>query len=436
MNPVETVCYSEFYFLDSTNENFCKDWTPDNGSCFDDNEAIDISFRFRTSDELKTLPYVGVFSVYGGGGYKIDIGPKQSLAMDYLSQLKSLNWIDLYTRAVFVDTFLFNANTRLFTNIKVVFEISEFGSMEMKTNTYSFNMFPYITPWDYCVLIFQLLFIIIVAARFVFLVVNIVKLRLKSFSYFATYLRMAEIVLSVSAVILYILRIDQTLQGVTDVGNYLESHVSFEFAMMYDQLYQEALAVVMFIVSLDLLKPLTFNSHLHILYSSLSNGRKELLSYMLLFMIAISAFASYLHITTGYLVYDFRNPFTAILTLMQILLSMISLKKHPEISSLQAQIVISIFAFVMTLVFLNFFISVLNFYFSEGKENLEKSSQFLKHLNDHFWWRCNRFSKEFWRTISCQKLQTQDDQIEELLRLLKSVRILFILNPHLDYSKH
>lgn len=185
-----------------------------------------------------------------------------------------------------------------------------------------------------------------------------------------------------------------------------ESHVSFEFAMLYDQLYQYTMAGVMFIVSLDLLKPLTFNSHLHILYFSLTNGRKEILSFVSLFMIVISAFASYMHITTGYLVHQFRNPFSAILSMMQIVLSMISLRKHAEISTLHAQISISVFAFIMIFIFVNFFIAMLSFYFSDGKENFLTSSKFMKELNDHLWCRIHHLCSEVWRTMTCLSPQS------------------------------
>lgn len=156
----------------------------------------------------------------------------------------------------------------------------------------------------------------------------------------------------------------------------------------------------MFIVWLDMLKPLTFNSHLHILYFSLTKGRKEMLSFMLFFLIAISAFASYLHITDGYVVYDFRSPITSVLTMLQILLAMISVRKHPELSSLHSQIVISVFAFVMTFVFINFFISMLNCYFSNGKESLTKSGDFCQELNEHFWKRVNQLFSKIWKSLT------------------------------------
>lgn len=171
----------------------------------------------------------------------------------------------------------------------------------------------------------------------------------------------------------------------------------------------------MFIVWLDMLKPLTFNSNLHILYFSLTKGRKEMLSFMLFFLIAISAFASYLHVTDGYVVYDFRSPITSVLTMMQILLAMISLRKHPELSSLHSQIVISVFAFVTTFVFINFFISMLNCYFSYGKESLTKSGDFFQELNEHFWKRVNQLYSKIWESMTNHTAKSQGKIIFLLL---------------------
>lgn len=199
------------------------------------------------------------------------------------------------------------------------------------------------------------------------------------------------------------------------------SPVSFENAILYDQVYQQTLAAVMFIVWLDMLKPLTFNSHLHILYFSLTKGRKEMLSFMLFFLIAISAFASYLNVTDGYVVYDFRSPITSVLTMLQILLAMISLRKHPELSSLHSQIVISVFAFVMTFVFINFFISMLNCYFSNGKESLTKSGDFCQELNEHFWKRVNQLFSKIWKSLTYHIAQSPGMII---FLLIKSFRII------------
>lgn len=206
---------------------FPKGWNPDNGTCFDPGEVIDTGYRFKSSSDLNTLPYVGVFSIYGGGGYVLDIGPKQSLVTLYLTQLKAINWIDVYTRALFIDSCLYNANTRLLTRLKVVFEISEYGSIVMATDPYSFNVLPYVSTWDYVVLACQLLFIVVLILRIFEFIKNIIKFRLGAFKMFVTWLRWTEICLSMSSVVCFILRIDRTLQGVTDAANYLGIYTSY-----------------------------------------------------------------------------------------------------------------------------------------------------------------------------------------------------------------
>lgn len=151
----------------------------------------------------------------------MDIGPKQSLVTYYLTQLKAINWMDVYTRALFIDSYVFNANTRLLTRLKVVFEISEYGSIVMTTNPYSFNILPYVSTWDYIVLACQLLFIVALILRIFEFIKNIMKFRLGALKMFVTWLRCTEICLSISSIVCFILRIDRSLQGLADTSNYL-----------------------------------------------------------------------------------------------------------------------------------------------------------------------------------------------------------------------
>lgn len=200
---------------------FLQGWSPDDSTCFDPSEVIDNGYRFKSSSELNTLSYFGVFSLYGGGGYVLDIGPKQSLVTYYLKQLKAINWMDVYTRALFIDSYVFNANTRLLTRLKVVFEISEYGSIVMTPNPYSFNILPYVSTWDYIVLACQLLFIVALILRIFEFIKNIMKFRLGALKKFVTWLRCTEICLSISSIVCFILRIDRSLQGLADTSNYL-----------------------------------------------------------------------------------------------------------------------------------------------------------------------------------------------------------------------
>lgn len=141
--------------------------------------------------------------------------------------------------------------------------------------------------------------------------------------------------------------------------------VSFEDVEVYDYIYRLSLAGVFFLVILRLLEPLSFNYHLYILQNTLNRSRGELFSYVFVLTIAIFAFASYLYLTVGKIVEDFKDMITAMKTLLQMLLAMISFRFNVQMSSLQAQIVVSVFAFTISIIGINIFIGILtwNFYY-------------------------------------------------------------------------
>lgn len=175
--------------------------------------------------------------MYGGGGYTIDLGPKQSLVEQYIENLKNLSWIDGKTRAVFFETNTFNANTRLFSHLKIVFEISEYGSIYMTTRVKSLNLYPYVTSMDYIILGCQLIFVFIIIVRIVLFAVYIFKKRSACFRTFSSWIIALDLFLSLIAVIFYILRIDTTIKAINDI---IESRGT---SISYNCIYNEFIDV-------------------------------------------------------------------------------------------------------------------------------------------------------------------------------------------------
>lgn len=173
-------------------------------------------------------------------------------------------------------------------------------------------------------------------------------------------------------------------------------YVSFEEVEIYDEIYRICLACVFFLVILRLLKPLSFNYHVFILQRSLFRAKTDLISYLFLLTLCLVAFASYLYLTIGSTVEDFKSMPTSLRTLLQMLLSMISFRFNVEMSSLQAQVVVSLFAFSVSIIGINVFIGILtwNFYYIkllQTEENVEPTvTRFNQDLNDHFWWRVDK----------------------------------------------
>jgi hypothetical protein len=69
-------------------------------------------FSYTDSSELDGYPYWGQLAVYSGGGYVVPLkGDKEEL-IDFLTRLETQDWIDRYTRAVFVEFTTYNAQVR------------------------------------------------------------------------------------------------------------------------------------------------------------------------------------------------------------------------------------------------------------------------------------------------------------------------------------
>lgn len=162
---------------------------------------------------------MGTFGIYGGGGYYVDLGPKQSLVLQYLQRLRTDNWIDNETRAVFADVVSYNPNLRIFNHLKVVFEKPVMGGVFMTSDIWSANLYPYVSSWDYVVLGFQILFVIILFVRIVLWLISICHLRTKCCFSVGMWVRLLEILFAIGAIVAYGIRIDKTISAIETLFN-------------------------------------------------------------------------------------------------------------------------------------------------------------------------------------------------------------------------
>ena len=66
-------------------------------------------YIYRSASDLDSYPYLAAHGLYGGGGYVFELrGPLRSMLMR-AEQLNKEGWIDKYTRAVFVEFTVYNA---------------------------------------------------------------------------------------------------------------------------------------------------------------------------------------------------------------------------------------------------------------------------------------------------------------------------------------
>lgn len=155
---------------------------------------------------------------------------------------------------------------------------------------------------------------------------------------------------------------------------------------MFDSIYQVAIAAVLFIAIMDLLRPFTFNYYIYLMRTSIRIAYPTIVTYMIMLAVPVTAFAILLYFLIGNMDLEFKDIQTSLLTMWRMMLCMVNLHRSNGIQTAEAQFVFGLFMVVVAIILFNMFISILNDTFAEVKD--QKSDKFEKfdtELNRHFW---------------------------------------------------
>lgn len=83
---------------------------------------------YQSSLKLKNAPYVGTLATYKGGGYTILTKRQYCRTKAIIDQAKAKNWLDLNTRAIFLEYTVYNPNSNLFASVTALTEFLTTGS--------------------------------------------------------------------------------------------------------------------------------------------------------------------------------------------------------------------------------------------------------------------------------------------------------------------
>lgn len=124
-------CVGEYSKLGEEKGNFMYNWTTYDPAYTPSVNMTHVygAYRYRSSDELDSLPYNGKYAVYNGGGYVFDmIGDVDSI-VNGIEQLKKSNWIDKRSRSLIIEFTLYNPNVNLFAVVTLAVEILATGNL-------------------------------------------------------------------------------------------------------------------------------------------------------------------------------------------------------------------------------------------------------------------------------------------------------------------
>lgn len=358
---------------EETRAQFCKRWDP----C-DSLQGLPLYpeyWKFQDSWESGSYFSTGRLSTYSGNGYIIDIGKSKILTDSSLKYLMRTNWLDDFTRSVFVDFTVYNTNANFYVMVMFLLEIPANGGafvfkriLTTRLDRYSSGFAAFLGACELLFLCFSVYYMYREVLKFK-------HLRWRYFKNWENWVEILSFVFIWTSFGLLIVRF-----GVVSTvkGKYFrapEDFVNFETAALSDRVYGYILAFVVTILFIKFLKLLRFNRKMSLMYKTLSYASNDLRYFSITLLIVVCAYASLTHLLYISHVEGYSTFIYTLESLLNLVLGSFNyhvlIATHPALG----KIFFVSYVIVMTWILLNMFISIINEAFSTvaGRVKVQKN---------------------------------------------------------------
>lgn len=183
------------------------------------------AFLYRTEDELSGQSFDGTLSSYPGGGYVASLGLTLESATQQTHDLHRTRWIDIYTRAVFVEFNVLNPGSGLANLVTVLFEYPTMGDTVWMSRVEIVQLYRYTGANGVVALVSEIACAIFVMIVTILELRKVCRERMTYFRSFWNWSQMVTLVLFYVAVVLYTLRCIWTMRVVEGMMNNPGKHI-------------------------------------------------------------------------------------------------------------------------------------------------------------------------------------------------------------------
>ena len=177
------------------------------------------AFDYKSESELNGDSYEGQLSTYSGGGYVANLGETFNSASAVIDDLEQYQWIDQYTRAVFVEFTTWNPCSTLTNLAMVLFEYPSLGGIFWSTRMEVIQLYRYVGPNGALALLVECLCAIMVAVVTILEVRKMCKQRQSYFKSIWHIVQVGSLMLFYVSVGLYAMRCLWTVTTIDEIMN-------------------------------------------------------------------------------------------------------------------------------------------------------------------------------------------------------------------------
>nr|XP_056718331.1 polycystic kidney disease protein 1-like 2 [Euleptes europaea] len=365
-------CHASYSFDAEDTSDYGERW---NVSSTANSSEMSSVWHYQSQSKLRGHPIWGKLAVYRGGGYVVHLGTDSHNASRILQYLFNNIWLDTFTRAVFVEFTVYNANVNLFCIVSLMFETNALGAFFTRAELQSVRLYPYTDG----------LHIFVVAAEviyFLFVIYYMVEqgklMRALKWSYFRSkwnLLELAIISISWSALLVFARR---TILGLRDISYYQEhkdEFASFNQTATVDAVLGYLIAFLVLLSTVKLWHLLRLNPKLNMITSTLRRAWGDISGFATVIIIMFLAYSIATNLIYGWKLNSYKTLFDSAETMVSLQLGIFNYEEVLDYNPILGSFLIGSCIIFMTFVVLNLFISVILVAFSEEQKHYQASDE-------------------------------------------------------------
>ncbi|XP_072925767.1 polycystin-1-like protein 2, partial [Hemitrygon akajei] len=349
--------YSDEYMLDFGNS-----------STHTDSSSIASSWKYQSESQLNGYPIWGKLAAYRGGGFVAELGTEFKTASRIIKYLKDNSWVDMHTRAIFVEFTVYNANVNLFCVVTLMLEMKAIGVFLGNVETEIIRLYHY-TDKNYPSIIgAQIVFMLVVIYYMIMQGKVLKQKKLKYFWNKWNIIDMAIIMCSWSAFGLYIKR---AVLGTRVIENYLQNRdrfINFYETAITDSALGYVIAFLVLLATVKFWSLLHLNPKMHLITSSLERAWGNLLGLLLIMLVLLVSYSSICNLVLGLNLSSYRTFSNAAVTIIRLQLGVFNYDEVLRTNPVLGAFIISTCVIFMTFILINVFVSALLVSFSEERK--------------------------------------------------------------------
>ncbi|OXB80026.1 UNVERIFIED_CONTAM: hypothetical protein H355_014070 [Colinus virginianus] len=365
-------CHAPYSLRTEDTSDYGEHW---NASVFDTSSDLSSAWQYQSQSKLRGQPIWGKLATYGGGGYVVHLGTDPQNASRVLQYLFNNVWLDTFTRAVFVEFTVYNANVNLFCIICLMFETNALGAFFPSAELQSVRLYPYTNTLHIFVVAAEVIYFLFVVH---YMIVQGKLMKTLKWRYFHSkwnLLEMAIILISWSALSVFVKR---TILGKRDISYYQEhkeDSVSFNETARADAVLGYLIAFLVLLSTVKLWHLLRLNPKLNMITSTLRRAWGDISGFITVIAIMFLAYSIATNLIFGWKLCSYKTLSDSAETMVSLQLGIFNYEEILDYNPILGSFLIGSCIIFMTFVVLNLFISVILVAFSEEQKQYQASEE-------------------------------------------------------------